>query len=161
MFYPPFASAVSPVRISDIAGRKGWGTQSVVGMLRPFSLKLPEAAWERDTFSGSFDSPSLLLSLVLAQDWAGVGGCFRAAHNAINAVPACQKQFHATGDMLLNSNASESRGRLFNPSFPAATSPNCSILSESRAEERREGESKDLENVSPSHADSGSFNHER
>jgi hypothetical protein len=28
--YPPFASAVSPFRISDIAGRKGWGTQSVV-----------------------------------------------------------------------------------------------------------------------------------
>jgi hypothetical protein len=34
----------------------------------------------------------------------------------------------------------------------------CSILSESRAEERREGESKDPEDMSRFHAASGSFN---
>jgi hypothetical protein len=28
--YPPFASAATPVRITDLAGRKGWGTHSVV-----------------------------------------------------------------------------------------------------------------------------------
>jgi len=28
--YPPFASAISPVWICDLAGRKGWGTHSVV-----------------------------------------------------------------------------------------------------------------------------------
>src|SRR5689334_15734118 len=29
--YPPFASAVSPVWTCDAAGRKGWGTHSLVG----------------------------------------------------------------------------------------------------------------------------------
>jgi hypothetical protein len=45
----------------NLAGRKEWGTQSVVGVdknICQFSLKLPEAAWASQTFSRSFDSPS-------------------------------------------------------------------------------------------------------
>ena len=37
-----------------------------------FLLKLPASAWSEDTSSGSFDSPLLLPSRVLAQDWAGL-----------------------------------------------------------------------------------------
>jgi hypothetical protein len=38
---------------------------------RTFSWKLPVSTWAGRHSSGSFDSPLLLLSRVLAQDWTG------------------------------------------------------------------------------------------
>jgi putative endonuclease len=69
-------------------GRPGGalGTRNIVS--RPvdeekglgFWVKLPDAAWEVGASSRSFDSPLLLPSLVLAQDWAGFKvGCFKCS----------------------------------------------------------------------------------
>jgi hypothetical protein len=87
--YPPFASTIIPMTHTNSQDAKdgapaGWLGPSKKSM--PILVETPCVGVVGDTYSGSFDSPLLLLSLVLAQDWAGLRWVvLRAALNVINA----------------------------------------------------------------------------